>query len=121
LNQRLKRLVPFPDAADNKQEENHTRNSRLPVLGGMHAAGRTICSGTVTMACLPADPLIAKLIQRVRDRDPLVRLNAVGALRLHGARAAAAIPELQKLVTDRDPRVRSEAARALNRLRQPAA
>ena len=69
----------------------------------------------------PSDPLIAKLIQRARDRDPVVRLNAVGALRLHGPRAAGAIPILQDLAEDADPRVRAEAARALARLRPSAA
>ena len=67
------------------------------------------------------DPLIHKLILRMHDSDPVVRLNAVGALRLHGARAAGAIQELHTLTADPDPKVRAEARRALARLRQTAA
>jgi HEAT repeat protein len=67
------------------------------------------------------DSLIAKLVQRLHDADPVARRNAVGALRLHGSRAACAIPELSRLLVDRDAIVRAEARRALDRLRQPAA
>ena len=67
------------------------------------------------------DPLIRKLIARLKDEDPLTRRNAAGALRFHGPRAMAAIPALSKLLTDDDPRVRSEARRALQRLRVAAA
>ncbi len=69
----------------------------------------------------PSDPLIAKLIQRMRDADPVVRLNAVGALRLHGHRALPARAELVRLTTDQDPRVRREAIRALEHLRRQSA
>jgi len=69
----------------------------------------------------PLDPLIRKLIVRMHDADPVVRLNAVGALRLHGPRAAGAIPALTALTADPDPKVRAEAQRALARLRQTAA
>ena len=67
------------------------------------------------------DPLIQKLIVRLRDEDPVTRRNAAGALRLHGGRAADAVPELVRLLSDKDPAVQAEAQRALNRLRTPAA
>jgi HEAT repeat protein len=67
------------------------------------------------------DPLIWKLIEKLKDQDPVTRRNAAGALRLHGSRAAAAIPALTPLLEDEDPRVRSEAERALDRLRIVAA
>ena len=67
------------------------------------------------------DPLIQKLITRLKDEDPVTRCNAAGALRLHGSRATGAIPELSKLLSDQDLRVREEAQRALERLRNAAA
>lgn len=67
------------------------------------------------------DPLIQKLIARLSDADPVARRNAATALRLHGSRAAAAIPELVELLSDTDPAVQAEAQRALNRLRTTAA
>jgi HEAT repeat protein len=67
------------------------------------------------------DPLIRKLIERLHHDDPLTRRNAAAALRLHGRRAVAAIPELTRLLADQDFRVRSEASRALDRLRAAAA
>ena len=67
------------------------------------------------------DPLIQKLIARLRDGDPATRRNAAGALRLHGGRATVAIPELARLLTDEDPAVQAEAQRALDRLRTAAA
>ena len=36
------------------------------------------------------DLLIAKLVHRLHDADPIVRRNAAGALRLHGRRATCA-------------------------------
>jgi HEAT repeat protein len=69
----------------------------------------------------PTDPLIQKLIARLRDEDPINRRNAAGALRLHGRRATAAAAELAMLLADEDPSVRSEARRALERLRTAAA
>jgi len=67
------------------------------------------------------DPLIQKLIAKLKHKDPITRRNAAGALRLHGCRASAAIPELTELLTDDDPKVRKEAKRALDRLRAAAA
>ncbi len=67
------------------------------------------------------DPLMQKLIARLQHDDPVTRRNAAGALRLHGSRAAVAIPELSRLLSDEDSRVRQEARRALERLRNAAA
>lgn len=67
------------------------------------------------------DPLIQRLIGKLNDEDPVVRRNAAGALRLHGARALAAVPELRRLLADRDSRVRNEAQHALDRLERTAA
>ncbi len=67
------------------------------------------------------DPLIDKLVQRLRDTDPVVRRNAAGALRLHGERAVDAISELNGLLADENERVRVEAERALCRLRRAVA
>jgi len=67
------------------------------------------------------DLLIAKLVHRLHDADPVVRRNAAGALRLHGHRATCAVEDLTQLVNDADPRVRAEAQRALSRLRESAA
>ena len=67
------------------------------------------------------DLLIRKLIEKLRDRDPRTRRNAAGALRLHGVRAVAAIPDLLVLLADEDCRVRNEAERALDELRTAAA
>jgi HEAT repeat protein len=69
----------------------------------------------------PVDPLIQKLIARLKHEDPITRRNAAGALRLHGSRATAAIPELSKLLSDEDSRVRTEAEQALKRVRNAAA
>jgi len=65
--------------------------------------------------------LIQKLVARLSDEDPLTRRNAAAALRLHGRRAMAAIPELARLLADEDPAVQAEAQRALDRLRTVAA
>jgi HEAT repeat protein len=67
------------------------------------------------------DALIWKLIEKLGDRDPRVRRNAAGALRLHGSRARDAVPTLTALLDDEDPMVRDEARRALDRLRAVAA
>lgn len=70
---------------------------------------------------MQADPLIQKLIAKLNHPDPITRRNAAGALRFHGQRAVAAIPELRKLLGDEDPRVRNEAQHALDGLRSVAA
>ena len=62
------------------------------------------------------DLLIVKLIERLSYDDPVTRRNAAGALRLHGDRAIAAIPALQRLLDDENKGVRQEAQRALDRL-----
>ena len=62
------------------------------------------------------DLLIWKLIEKLEDKDPLIRRNAAGALRLHGARAVPAVPALKVLLEDTDFRVRTEAERALDHL-----
>ena len=67
------------------------------------------------------DPLIRKLMVKLRDPDPITRRNAAGALRLQGAKAAAALPAIAQLLDDEDIRVRREAARAVQHLRLPAA
>jgi HEAT repeat protein len=67
------------------------------------------------------DLLILKLIEKLRDADPITRRNAAGALRLQGAKAVAAIPAISRLLTDQDPRVRNEAERAVDHLRLVAA
>jgi len=58
---------------------------------------------------------------KLRDPDPITRRNAAGALRLQGAKAAAALPAIAQLLDDEDIRVRREAARAVQHLRLPAA
>lgn len=63
------------------------------------------------------DLLIRKLIEKLTDRDPWTRRNAAGALRMHGARAVAALPTLARLLSDEDSRVRLEAQRAIESLR----
>jgi hypothetical protein len=65
------------------------------------------------------DPLIQKLIARLRDQDPVTRRNAAGALRLHGRRAAAATSALTRLLADEDPGVQAEARRARPRRSAP--
>jgi HEAT repeat protein len=67
------------------------------------------------------DLLILKLIEKLRDADPITRRNATGALRLQGFRAVAAIPAITALLTDQDPRVRREAERAIEHLKLVAA
>ena len=67
------------------------------------------------------DLLIRKPMEKLADRDPRTRRNAAGSLRLHGARAVAAIPALLALLSDDDSEVRMEAERALQQLRGVAA
>jgi hypothetical protein len=65
--------------------------------------------------------LISKLIEKLRDANPITRRNAAGALRLQGARAVPAMSAIAALLTDQDQRVRTEAERALDHLRLVAA
>jgi HEAT repeat protein len=60
--------------------------------------------------------LIRKLIERLNDKDPRVRRNATGALRMQGRKAAAAVPAISRLLDDADPRVRREAQQAIEQL-----
>ena len=62
------------------------------------------------------DLLIRKLIEKLSDKDPRVRRNATGALRMQGAKAAAAVPAISRLLNDEDPRVRREAEHAVEQL-----
>jgi hypothetical protein len=65
------------------------------------------------------DGLIIKLLQGLNAPDEMTRKNAVGALRLHGQRAAGTIPAIaQLLARERDPQVQAEAQRALAHLQQ---
>ncbi len=80
----------------------------------------SLVADTTCMSAL-RDPLIRKLVEKLSDPDPITRRNAAGALRLHGARAVAAIPALTTLLADADPRVRHEAERAVDQLRMVAA
>jgi hypothetical protein len=56
-------------------------------------------------------------MEKLTDRDPRTRRNAVGALRMHGARARCAASALAALLTDENAVVRLEAERALDHLR----
>jgi HEAT repeat protein len=60
--------------------------------------------------------LIRKLIEKLGDKDPLVRRNAAGALRMQGLKAATAVPAISHLLNDEDPRVRREAEQAVEQL-----
>jgi hypothetical protein len=65
------------------------------------------------------DRLIAKLIRSLDAPNSITRKNAAGALRLHGGRAASAIPALVRLLTlEADPHVQAEARRALRQLQR---
>lgn len=66
------------------------------------------------------DLLIERLIERLQDEAAVNRRNAAGALRLHGQRARAAVPALEKLLDDPSPMVRAEARRALDRVADTA-
>lgn len=67
----------------------------------------------------PDDGLIFKLVQGLNAPDHMTRKNAVGALRLHGPRAAGTIPAIAQLLgRERDPEVQAEAERALAHLQQ---
>ncbi len=60
--------------------------------------------------------LIRKLIEKLSDKDPRVRRNATGALRMQGSKAASAIPAILHLLNDEDPRVRREAEQTIELL-----
>jgi HEAT repeat protein len=60
--------------------------------------------------------LIRKLVEKLGDKDPRVRRNATGALRMQGARAVGAVPAITRLLNDEDPRVRREAEQAIEQL-----
>ena len=60
--------------------------------------------------------LIRKLIEKLGDKDPRVRRNATGALRMQGTKAATAVPAILHLLNDEDPRVRREAEQAIEQL-----
>jgi HEAT repeat protein len=60
--------------------------------------------------------LIRKLVEKLGDKDPRVRRNATGALRMQGAKAATAVPAIAPLLHDADPRVRREAQQAIEQL-----
>lgn len=65
------------------------------------------------------DRLILRLVQGLTAPDQTTRKNAVGALRLHGERAAGTIPEIVQLLgREHDPLVQAEAQRALAHLQQ---
>ena len=65
------------------------------------------------------DGLIIKLVQGLNAPDQMTRKNAVGALRLHGQRAASTIPAIARLLDrESDPQVQAEAQRALQHLQQ---
>jgi HEAT repeat protein len=60
--------------------------------------------------------LIRKLIEKLGDKDPRVRRNAAGALRMQGIKAATAVPAISRLLDDADPWVRREAEQAIEQL-----
>jgi HEAT repeat protein len=70
----------------------------------------------ISMTVQP-DLLVLKLMEKLKDANPITRRNAAGALRLQGARAVPALPAITALLTDQDSRVRNEAERAVAHLR----
>ncbi|MCC6124084.1 MAG: hypothetical protein IT426_03920 [Pirellulales bacterium] len=63
------------------------------------------------------DLLVLKLMEKLADRDPRIRRNATGALRMQGWKAVPAIAAISRLTEDEDPWVRREAERTLEVLR----
>jgi len=63
------------------------------------------------------DLLVRKLIEKLSDKDPRIRRNATGALRMQGEKATVAVPAILRLLNDEDPRVRREAQQAIDELR----
>lgn len=69
----------------------------------------------------PINPVIQRLIDHLNDKDPRLRRNAAGALRLNGRRAVCAIPDLIRLFEeDKDKRVRLEAEQTVRYLKAVA-
>jgi hypothetical protein len=65
------------------------------------------------------DRLILRLVDGLHAPDRATRKNSVGALRLHGQRAAGTIPAISELLAhESDPQVQAEARRALEHLQQ---
>jgi hypothetical protein len=91
------------------------------VIGGVRPVRFLLSKHVSMIMSRQPDLLILKLIEKLRDADPVTRRNAAGALRLQGARAVSAIPAISALLTDEDPRVRSEAERAVDHLKLVAA
>ncbi|MGA2797094.1 MAG: HEAT repeat domain-containing protein [Thermoguttaceae bacterium] len=60
--------------------------------------------------------LIRKLMEKLGDKDPRVRRNAAGALRMQGTKASGAVPAISRLLDDEDPWVRREAEQAIEQL-----
>lgn len=60
---------------------------------------------------------VLSLVQKLKDPDPEVRLGVAEALGLLGARAEAAVPDLETRLLDEDPRVRKAAAEAIEKIR----
>jgi len=60
--------------------------------------------------------LVRKLIEKLTDKDPRIRRNATGALRMQGSKAVLAVPAILRLLNDEDPRVRREAEQAIEQL-----
>lgn len=68
---------------------------------------------------IQSDPLISRLIRSLNAPNSVTRKNAVGALRLHGIRAASAVPAIARLLAlEPDPHVQAEARRALHQLQR---
>ena len=63
------------------------------------------------------DLLVLKLMEKLADRDPRIRRNATGALRMQGWKAVPALAAISRLTEDEDPWVRREAERTLEELR----
>jgi HEAT repeat protein len=60
--------------------------------------------------------LVRKLVEKLSDKDPRVRRNAAGALRMQGIKAVEAVPAITRLLDDEDPRVRREAEQAIEQI-----
>jgi hypothetical protein len=70
-------------------------------------------------AAMPVQPdlLVLKLMEKLADRDPRIRRNATGALRMQGPKAVHALAAISRLTDDEDVGVRREAERTLEALR----